>query len=229
MPTNRSGVASIGCGSADVRHEIRTTPRSLAITPPWDQRLAQLLMRPLATTTVSPNQITTLSLGIGLLAALLYAQGGWAVHASAACFVLSFWLDHADGELARMTGRTSSFGHYYDLAAGGAVLVALFVGIGIGVRHGALGTWSIGLGVAAGLATAVIFVLRMELERRAGKTVTRQPNLLGFEVEDAMYLVGPITWLGLLQPFLVLAGIGAPLFMLLVLWQCRGLLAVRRT
>ena len=142
--------------------------------------------------------------------------------------MLSFWLDHADGELARMTGRTSSFGHYYDLAAGGAVLVALFVGIGIGLRDGTLGALAIGLGAGAGLATAVIFALRMELERRAGKAATRQPNLLGFEVEDVMYLVGPITWLGLLQPFLILAGIGAPLFALLVLWQCRGLLLERR-
>jgi hypothetical protein len=74
----------------------------------------------------------------------------------------------------------------------------------------------------------VTFVLRMELERRAGKAATRQPNLLGFEVEDVMYLVGPITWLGLLQPFLILAGIGAPLFALLVLWQRRRLLLERR-
>jgi archaetidylinositol phosphate synthase len=178
-------------------------------------------MRPLAATRATPNQVTTLSLAIGLLAAWLYASGGTAVHLGAAGFMLSFWLDHADGELARMTGRTSSFGHYYDLAAGGAVLVALFVGIGIGARQGVLGAWSIGLGIAAGLATALAFVLRMDLERRAGKAATRQPNLLGFEMEDVMYLLGPITWLGLLQPFLLLAGLGAPLFALVVLQQCR--------
>jgi archaetidylinositol phosphate synthase len=186
-------------------------------------------MRPLAATRATPNQVTTLSLAIGLLAAWLYASGGAAVHLGAACFVLSFWLDHADGELARMTGRTSSFGHYYDLAAGGGVLVALFIGIGIGARQGALGASSIGLGIAAGLATALIFVLRMELERRAGKAAVRQPNLLGFEMEDSMYLVGPVTWLGLLQPFLVLAGIGTPLFALFVLWQCRRVLLERPT
>jgi len=178
-------------------------------------------------TPITPNQITTLSLAIGLLAAFLYARGGWAVHLGAACFVLSFWLDHADGEFARMTGRTSPFGHYYDLAAGGAVLVAVFVGIGIGTSDGALGAWSPGLGAGAGLATAAIFVLRMELERRAGKAAVRQPNLLGIELEDLMYLLGPITWLGLLQPFLLLAGIGTPLFALLVLWECRRLLAGR--
>ena len=91
-------------------------------------------MKPLVATPITPNQITTLSLATGLLAALLYARGGWAAHFGAVCFVLSFWLDHADGELARMTGRVSRFGHRYDLAAGCAVLVALFVGMGIGAR-----------------------------------------------------------------------------------------------
>jgi archaetidylinositol phosphate synthase len=169
---------------------------------------------------ITPNQITTLSLAIGLLAAVLYARGGWAAHLGAVCFVLSFWLDHVDGELARITGRTSPSGHYYDLAAGCCVLVAVFVGIGIGMGLP-------GLGAAAGLATTAIFALRMGLERRSGKAAVRQPNSLGFELEDVMYLLGPITWLGVLEPFLVLAGIGAPLFALLVLWECRGLLSGR--
>jgi phosphatidylglycerophosphate synthase len=187
------------------------------------------MMRPLVATGISPNQITTLSLVVGLLAALLYALGGAASHFGAVCFALSFWLDHADGELARLSGRTSAGGHYYDLAAGGAVLVALFAGIGIGERAGALGAWAIGLGVVAAAATIVIFVLRMQVERCAGKAAVRQPRLLGFEVEDVMYLIAPITWLGLLQPFLILAGIGAPLFALLVLWQGRGLIVEGET
>ena len=209
--------------------EIRLTRRLVAITPPWDQRLARALMRPLVAARITPNQITTFSLAVGLLAAWLFASGGAAVHVGAACFMLAFWLDHADGELARSTGRTSLFGHCYDLAAGGAVLIALFIGIGIGLRKDGLGAWPIVLGSSAGLATAVTFVLRMELERRAGKPATRQPNLLGFELEDVMYLLGPITWLGMLQPFLVLAGIGTPLFALLVLWQCRRLLLEQGT
>ena len=137
--------------------------------------------------------------------------------------MLSFWLDHADGELARLTGRSSTFGHYYDLAVGGAVLTALFIGMGIGLRDAGLGAWSVELGLAAALATAVIFAVRMALERRAGKAATAQPNLLGFEVEDVMYLVVPVTWLDLLPPFLLLAGIGAPLYALFVVWQGHGL------
>ncbi len=37
--------------------------------------------------------------------------------------------------------------------------------------------------------------------------------------EDTLYIVGPVTWLGALQPFLVAAGIGTPAFLIWVLWQ----------
>lgn len=199
-----------------------------AIEPPWDQRLARALIRPLAATRTTPNAITTLSLIVGLAAALLFARGGGSADAGAALFMLAFMLDHADGELARMTSRTSAFGHHYDLAAGATVLVALFVGIGEGLVDSPLAGWARGLGMAAGVAVALIFALRFELERRAGKPATRQPNVLGFELEDVMYLIGPVTWAGLLPPFLVLAGIGAPLFALWVLWECRTWLGARR-
>jgi archaetidylinositol phosphate synthase len=225
----RCGAASIDCGSASVPLEVRLAPRLVAITPPWDQRLARAAMLPLVGTRVTPNQITTLSLAVGGLAAWLYAAGDAAVHVGAACFMFAFWLDHADGELARLTGRASPFGHRYDLAAGGAVLIALFIGIGIGLRNDGPGAWSVALGVSAGLAIAVTFLVRIELERRAGKDAARLSNLLGFEIEDLMYLVGPITWLGLVQPFLILAGIGAPVFALFVLWQGRGVLLEQRS
>ena len=48
----------------------------IPIEPPWDQRLAKALMRPLIATPITPNQITTLSLAIGLLSALLKGLGG---------------------------------------------------------------------------------------------------------------------------------------------------------
>ena len=185
-------------------------------------------MRPPLDYGVTPDQITTLSLAVGLLAAWLYAPGGAAAQSVAPASCSSIWLDHTHGELARMTGRTSAFGHYHD-SGGGAVLVALFVGIGIGLQDDEPAAGRSGSASARGWRPRLIFALRLELERRAGKAATRQPNLLGFEVEDVMYLVGPVTWLGLVQPLLVLAGIGAPGFALLVLWQGRGVLLEQRT
>ena len=72
---------------------------------------------------------------------------------------------------------------------------------------------------AAGLAVATIMSLRMWIETRQGKELTKMTVRYGFEVEDTLYVVAPITWLGLLPPFVVAAGIGAPLFMLYVIWE----------
>lgn len=55
-------------------------------------------------------------------------------------------------------------------------------------------------------------VLDIKLDRRLdlrdGKAVG-YPGALGFELEDGIYLLAPITWLGWLQPFFVAAGRGA--------------------
>jgi phosphatidylglycerophosphate synthase len=189
------------------------------IEPPWDQRLARALVRPLRRSRVTPNAITTAALAMGLFAAWLFALGGSAAHVGALLFILACVLDHADGELARMTGQTSVFGHYYDLIADAAVHAALFVGIGIGLSAGEPDAPFLGLGLLAGGAVGLVVILRLELERRAGRAATRQPNLLGFELQDLTYLLGPVTWLGGLAPVLLLTAIGAPIYLLAVLWS----------
>ena len=76
----------------------RSAPLSGALVKsPWDQRLARALIRPLAGSPVTPNHITALSLIAGLAGALLFAQGGTAMHWGALLFILSTLLDHADG------------------------------------------------------------------------------------------------------------------------------------
>lgn len=187
---------------------------------PWDSRLARLLVRPLQHSKIHPNHLTTLALLTGLTAASLYASGDpQAANWAAGLFMLSALLDHADGELARLAGKTSSFGHIYDLISDMVVKVALFVGIGLGLSHSMPGSWTALLGIAAGISVGVIFGLRGKMARQYGEQMRRQPGFAGFEIEDVLYLIGPITWLGGLYPFLLAAGIGTPLFALWVLWQ----------
>ena len=99
------------------------------------------------------------------------------------------------------------------------------MGAGIGLRESWLGSWSLVLGLSAGLAIAAIFGLLMMVDAKGGHEMVRQPVRLGFEPEDTLYLVGPITWLGLLAPFVAAAGVGAPLYLLYVIWQTRRELA----
>lgn len=187
------------------------------ITPPWDQRLARRLIWPLTRTAVTPNQVTTVSLGFGIAGALLLAQGGVAAYWGALLYMLAQFIDHMDGELARMTGQTSVFGHHYDHIAGGVVEVGLFAGIGIGLGSDALGGWARELGFLAAGAVAVTVVLRLEISRRFGNDAIDQPSLFGFEIEDIMYSVGPVAWCDGLAGFLLLAAIGVPVFMLVTI------------
>jgi archaetidylinositol phosphate synthase len=127
--------------------------------------------------------------------------------------MVSALLDHADGELARMTGQTSRFGQIFDILTGGIVHVALFCGIGYGLRDSLLASWAVPMGIVAGFAVAVIFILVYELERRVSRDAISQASFAGFETEDIMYLIGPIVWFGVLVPFLALASIGAPVYL----------------
>ena len=193
----------------------------------WDSRIANALIAPLRDTAVHPNHLTTVGLLVGLAGAALFARGGRAdANLGALLYVTSQVVDHADGELARMTGKTSEFGHTYDRLCDLAVKLSTFVGMGFGLRHGSLGSTAPLLGVAAGLALVTIFRSRSELARRRGREVGfRQPAAGGFEIEDILYLVAPITWAGGLQSFVVAAGLGAPIF---AAWTVAQLLRARR-
>lgn len=187
---------------------------------PWDQKLARILAKPLVRTPIHPNHITTLALLIGLAAAWLFSLGDRdAANWAAALFVLAVFLDHVDGELARLAGKTSRFGHYYDHVVSGVTYTAGFIGIGIGMSHGVLGWWGIPLGIVAGISITIILSVRLGMEIKHGKESIRQRNFAGFQAEDILYVVGPVTWLGGMMPFLVAAGVGAPLFLIWVIWR----------
>ncbi len=200
--------------------------------PPYDQRLAEILVRPLAHTPLTPNHITLLTLALGLAAAWLFATGdAAAANWGAGIFVLARFLDHFDGELARLTGKTSRLGYYLDYISGGLSYGALFAGMGIGLMGGDLGNWALALG-AAGFASAILSMfLNLDLDRAMelsdGDTVG-YPGMAGFELEDGIYLIAPITWLGWLEPFFILCGLGATIYCLWTAWTLVKLRLVKR-
>lgn len=187
---------------------------------PWDSRLAQQLILPLRGTRLHPNHLTTLALLTGLTAAALYARATPAsANLGAALWVVASVLDHADGEFARLTGKVSTFGHRYDRSADLIVKLSLFAGMGASLRHGPLQGWGLPLGVLGGCSLVAIFLLRGAMARRRGPVAFAQPRFAGFELEDILYVIAPLTWLGWLGPFLVLVAIGTPLFALWTAWQ----------
>ncbi|WP_183725071.1 MULTISPECIES: CDP-alcohol phosphatidyltransferase family protein [Paraburkholderia] len=199
----------------------KTLPRSVPLPRTWDARAARWLVTPLVPTRVTPNHLTTLRLLIGLAGAFYLARGDFLhVNIGAFLIVLSNFVDHTDGELARISGKTSRIGHFYDLAADAATTILLFLGMGygLGVAAGSgasAAEWRVSpavLGGIAGVAVAVIFFLRMRIEEMAGKAGTQQAFVGGFETEDVLYLLPLVTLTGIASPFVVAASIGAPLF-----------------
>jgi phosphatidylglycerophosphate synthase len=177
---------------------------------------------------VRPNHVTTAGLGVGLGAAALYAAGSpTAANVAAGLYVASSVLDHVDGALARMTGTGTPFGRAYDRAADLMVRIALFAGMGWGLRTGGLGGAAVALGLAAGVSFVAIWGLRTAIARRNGWDAVGEPEVGGFDLEDVLYVIAPVTWFGLLAPFVAAAGVGAPLFLVWLVrrYRAAGLVA----
>jgi len=183
---------------------------------PWDARLARRLVTPLKDSWITPNHLTTLRLAVGLAAAAAFLPGtySWS-NLGALLLILSNFLDHTDGELARISGKTSRIGHVYDLVSDAAVTILLFIAIGVGVGAGLkvmLPLPPAVLGLLAGCAIALIFFLRMRIEDMHGKAASRQASMGGFETEDVLYLLPLVTLSNGMLPFLLAAALCAPLF-----------------
>jgi phosphatidylglycerophosphate synthase len=172
----------------------------------WIHGLVRPLVVPLVESPVTPNHVTTLRLGFGLLAAAVCALGDERSRAiGAGLFVVALLLDRADGILARLSGKTSAFGHRYDLVSDAIGNATIFVGLGIG-----LGGWAVPLGIAAGASVVVILALVLAAERAGGERAAELPAFARFDADDAMIAVPVAVWLGWSAPLVWLAGLVTP-------------------
>jgi phosphatidylglycerophosphate synthase len=195
----------------------------------WTHRLARPLVRPLIGTGVTPNHLTTLRLVTGVLACAALTPGDtywnwW----GGSLWLVSAFLDRADGELARVGNMSTPGGHVYDYVVDNAVNTLFFVAIGVGLRHSTLGYYAIGLGLLSGVSVYLSAYLSEALERRQGPGVKAYSGAFGFDFDDLLYILGPMAWLGWLSPILVGASIGATIMMLLTAWRLRRLIATQQ-
>lgn len=189
----------------------------------WIHWLARLAVRPLRRTAVTPNHVTTARLVVGLAAAAAFGVGRSPWHyAGSGLFLVSMLLDRADGELARLTGRSSRWGHRYDLVADAVANACTFLGIAIGLRESLLGLWALLLGGSAGAGIGAVLWLMMQAERHGGIASARLESLAGglVDADDALLVVPVAVALGASLPVLVGAAVGTPLF---ALWFFRHL------
>lgn len=179
----------------------------------WIHRGVRPAVRLLASTPTTPNHVTTLRLVTGIAAALAVSTGsGIWLHVGGVLFTVSVALDRIDGELARLTGTTSQWGHRYDLVSDAVVNMSIFIGIGYGAQDGAFGVWATPMGMAAGLSVVLIQWQVMHIEAQTGKHTAQLPSFAGFDADDAILVVPLAIWAGGAEPLLATAAIIAPIF-----------------
>ncbi len=128
----------------------------------------------------SPNQLTMIGLFSGIACAFAFAQGTplWGI-LGALLWTICSLMDYCDGEVARITNKTSNLGRYLDDLTDWIVHTAFFLGLGVGaevITKEAIWFW---FGVIAAAGTTInswMNWLREWLRHRRGE---KEPHLPG--------------------------------------------------
>ena len=191
--------------------------KKLSFSSPWDQRIAVIISKPFIFFNVHPNIVTLIGILLGIFAFFFYTLGNlfYAKIASLFFFVAACF-DHVDGQVARKLNKTSTFGHYLDHV--GVCLSYIFLFIGLGIYSDK--NFNIGLSYGCVSATCVFLIMsiRFYLERIKGGKAIEQSNILGFEHEDIIYIVIPVTFLNKIDVFLFYSFIGTPIFLFITIF-----------
>lgn len=130
----------------------------------------------LARTPLSANQITAISLMIGLGASWCMAvPGQMTAVAGAALLIACYVLDNCDGEIARLKGQSSEFGRRFDNFVDWAVHTAFFACLGIGASQNGGSEFWLWCGWAAAIGSTINFIIGTIAEERERIARERSP------------------------------------------------------
>ncbi len=177
---------------------------------------------------MTPNHLTTLRLVTGIAACVGVALGTPAGSLwGGVLWLLSAFLDRADGELARIGDMMSAKGHAYDYFCDALVNSLVFAAAGIGARHGWLGVWAAPIGALATVSMLVCWVVGEWYQQLEGSGQKAYAGRWGFDLDDGLYLIAPVIWLGLMGIVVVGAAVATSVMAVIILIRYRRLRAGR--
>jgi phosphatidylglycerophosphate synthase len=190
------------------------------------------ISRRLASTAVTPNQITIASAAIGLLGAPFFLSGSWLWQTVGALLLLTHSIvDGCDGELARLKFQESRWGGVLDFWGDNVVHIVTFACMGAGWSLSVAALWPLLLGAAAALgnlgSAAFVYWRLMRIKDDSGplftSVSTTRDNRLARLLDagsrrDFIYLVLILALFGKSNWFLLLAALGAPIYFILLVF-----------
>ncbi len=180
--------------------------------------ISRQLTRKFLKTSFTPNQITFLSLFVGLVAALCFFVGGYQMGiAGAVLLLLSAWIDCTDGEVARLKFMVSEWGAKFDIIADNIVHCFVFFSIGMGLFYSTGKPVFKYLGMLAVLGSfcSFIFLSKSILGKKAEATKKSSPEPAKNDITDQLanrdftYFLFVLALFGRLDVFIFLAAVGS--------------------
>ena len=193
---------------------------------PVGRPLSKLLVR----TPFSPNQISVVSILIGVASAWFFAAGSFVL--GALVLQLSAVIDCVDGDLARALCKQSRLGKWLDLGGDQVVHFSVFAAIGLGVSRAdpAVPALTLGLSAALGVLLSFAVIVRALRQPVAQRGALLNKLLDATANRDFSVLLLLLAIFDRMDLFLWLAGIGVHVFWvtLLVLSGGRATSAMAR-
>jgi len=189
----------------------------------FERKISLAITRRLAVTRVTPDVMTIVSVGIGLLGAPFFLSASPAYQlVGALLFLAHSILDGCDGELARLKFMESPHGAILDFWGDNVVHVGVFSCLAVGLSLAQEATWPLALGALTVIATlgAAAWQSRdIMLDTAVGGDANWVARLAqAFSSRDFIYLVIVMSAFGKAHWFLILTSIGTPIFFGLLLW-----------
>src|SRR5574337_331667 len=199
----------------------------------FERKISLAVTRRLVRTDITPNQMTAVSVAIGLLGALFFLSFTPAYQLTGALlFLLHSILDGCDGEIARLKYLESRLGGILDFWGDNVVHSAVFICIGLGWQMAIAASCPLAFAISAVIGTLLSagFVYRQTMRDKTSEgplftsiTTSEAPSRLtaladSLTRRDFIYLVVILSAFGKAQWFLVLAAFGAPIFFFVLLW-----------
>jgi len=126
----------------------------------FTRHVSRQLTRQIIKTPITPNQLTIVSLAVGLEAAGCFLFGGYGMSIlGAGLLLLSACIDCCDGEIARLKFMESPVGKRLDIFCDNLVHVAVFFAIGMGLYGSTNKSLFILLGSLAVMGSLISFIL----------------------------------------------------------------------